>query len=589
MNANAPKGGAARQMALGTFDNFNMVVDGVKGTLVFGIDLNYDTLLAPALDEVSSAYGLIAEAVSHPDDFSSASFQLRPQAKWHDGKSITVDDVIFSFQTFTILSPQVAAAYVHVVKVEQTGEREITFTFDGPGNRGLPGALGQLVVLSKHWWEGTDDSGKKRDIGSTTLEPPLGSGPYRIREFSAGRSIVYERVMDYWGASVNVNVGRDNFNELRVEYFRDASVALEAFKTDSFDWRIENSAKSWATAYDFSAIADKRVLLEEFPINNIAMMQAFAFNIRRAKFRDPRVRLAFNYAFDFEGMNKQIFFGQYKRIASYFEGTDLASSGLPRARARTAEHRARGGSREVFKKRTAIRSAAIRPRCVTIMREAIRLFRQAGYEARDQRLLDGKTGEPFTVEFLGNAPPFERIFLFYKPRLSAWVSPSRFARSTRRNTRAGCATGIPISWCLRWGNRCLPGNELRGVSGSQAADQPGADNVIGIKNPAVDAMIDQGHLREQRNEELVASARALDQNLLGVHYVVPQWGYGKIRTSGWGRFAIPSRCPNMAFLAFPTLWWWDATKRRRSEPGSPAAVRRHSVAPRLSSARCRTD
>ena len=226
-----------------------------------------------------------------------------------------------------------AAYYRHVVKVEKTGDREITFTFDAPGNRELPQIVGQLMVLPKHWWEGTDKNGNKRDISATTLEPPLGSGAYRIKEFSAGRSVVYERVKDYWGAELNVNVGRDNFDELRFEYFRDTTVALEAFKGDTVDWRTENSAKNWATAYDFPAVKDRRVVLEEFPDQQ-----------RR---RDAGVRLqhpprqvpgpagaarAFNYAFDFEEMNKQIFFGQYKRIASYFEGTELAASGLPAGR-----------------------------------------------------------------------------------------------------------------------------------------------------------------------------------------------------------------------------------------------------------------
>ena len=281
---------------------------------------------------MSTEYGLLAEAVSYPDDFSSASYRLRAEAKFHDGKPVTPEDAIFSFYAFKKYSPQFAAYYRHVVKVEKTGDREITFSFDSPGNRELPQIVGQLTVLPKHWWEGTDNNGTKRDIGATTLEPPLGSGSYRIKEFSPGRNIVYERVKDHWGKDLNVNVGGANFDELRFEYFRDSTVALEAFKGDTVDWRNENSAKNWATAYDFPAVNEKRVILEEFPINNFGLMQAFAFNIRRGKFQDPRVRLAFNYAFDFEEMNKQIFFGQYKRITSYFQGTELASSGLPTGR-----------------------------------------------------------------------------------------------------------------------------------------------------------------------------------------------------------------------------------------------------------------
>ena len=258
VNANAAKGGRVRQTALGSFDNFNMVVAGVKGSLATRIDLIYDTLFVSALDEVSSEYGLLAEAVSYPDDFSSASFRLRVEAKWHDGTPVTPDDVIFSYDAFKKYSAQHAAYYRYVTKVEKTGDREITFTCEGPGSRDLPQIVGELTILPKKWWEGTDKEGKKRDVSSTTLEPPLGSGPYRIKDFSAGRNIVYERVKDYWGSAVNVNVGRDNFDELRFEYFRDTSTALEAFSADTVDWRTENSAKNWATAYAFPAVNDKK-------------------------------------------------------------------------------------------------------------------------------------------------------------------------------------------------------------------------------------------------------------------------------------------------------------------------------------------
>src|SRR5207302_8165076 len=324
VNPSAPKAGSVRLMALGTFDNFNEVVAGLKGSIAAGAGMISDTLLVSALDEVSTEYGLLAEAVSHPSDFSSAAFRLRAAARHHDGKPITVDDVIFSMEAFKKHSPGLAAYYRHVAKIEQTGEREVTFVFDGPGNREMPLILGQLNVLPKHWWEGTDASGRKRDVSATTLEPPLGNAAYRIKDFVAGRTVVYERVKDYWGKDLNANVGRDNFDELRFEYFRDSTVALEAFKADHLDWRTENVAKNWATAYDFPAVKEKRMVLEEFPQRSRGIMQAFAFNTRRDKFKDPRVRRAFNFAYDFEEMNKQIFFGQYTRIKSYFEGTELA-------------------------------------------------------------------------------------------------------------------------------------------------------------------------------------------------------------------------------------------------------------------------
>src|SRR6266508_478980 len=415
---NAPKGGSVRLMAIGTFDNFNEVVSGLKGSIAAGAGMISDTLLASALDEVSTEYGLVAEAVSHPSDFSSATFRLRAAARHHDGKPITVDDVIFSMQAFKKHNPGMAAYYRHVAKIEQTGEREVSFVFDSPGNREMPLILGQLNVLPKHWWEGTDAAGRKRDIGATTLEPPLGNGAYRIKEFVAGRTVVYERVKDYWGKDLNVNVGRDNFDELRFEYFRDATVAIEAFKADHIDWRTENSAKNWATAYDFPAVKDKRVLLEEFPIRDRGIMQAFAFNTRRDKFKDPRVRRAFNFAFDSEEMNKQIFFGQYTRIKSYFEGTELASSGLPQGQELAILEAVRDRvPPEVFSAAYTNPVSGSPDKVRANLREAVRLMKEAGYEVRDHRLVNVKTGEPLTVEFLSEDPSFERVILFYKPSL----------------------------------------------------------------------------------------------------------------------------------------------------------------------------
>src|SRR5262245_17788006 len=290
VNPRAPKGGNVRQIGLGTFDNFNLVVGAVKGSPAAGLDLIYDTLMVSALDEVSTEYGLLAEGVTFPDDFSFATYRLRPNARWHDGTPVTPEDVIFSFAAFRENNPRYSGYYRHVVKSEKTGDRDITFTFDQPGNRELPQIVGQLTVIPKHWWEGTDKTGKKRDVSQTSLEPPLGCGAYRIKDFTPGRTITYERVADYWGKDLPVNIGRDNFQELRFEYFRDSTVAIEAFKADQIDWRTENSARNWATAYDFPAVKDKRVLLEEFPIRSSGGMQAFAFNLRRQKFQDWRVR-----------------------------------------------------------------------------------------------------------------------------------------------------------------------------------------------------------------------------------------------------------------------------------------------------------
>jgi len=564
VNADAPKGGTVRQVALGTFDNFNVVVEGVKGSLATGIGFIYDTLLVSSLDEVSTEYGLLAEAVSYPDDFSSASYRLRAEAKFHDGKPVTPEDAIFSFNAFKKYSPQFAAYYRHVVKMEKTGDREITFTFDSPGNRELPQIVGQLMVLPEHWWEGSDENGNKRDIGATTLEPPPGSGAYRSKEFSPGRNIVYQRVKDYWGGGLNVHIGRDNFDELRFEYFRDTTVAIEAFKADTVDWRTENSAKNWATAYDFPAVNEKRVLLEEFPLNNIGLMQAFAFNVRRAKFQDPRVRLAFNFAFDFEEMNRQIFFGQYKRIASYFEGTELASSGVPAGRELEFLDTVRDKlPPELF---TTPYSNPVGGNPVAVrgnLREAVRLLKEAGYEVRNERLVNSKTGEPFTVEFLAEDPSFERVFLFYKPsldRLGITVAVRTVDDAQYENRRRNWDFDIVTT---SWGQSLSPGNEQRGYWGSQAADQPGSLNLVGIKNPAIDAMIDHLIFAKSR-PDLVAATKALDRVLLWNHYVVPQWFYGKVRSARWDRFGHPDPLPKYGTSAFPTVWWWDAEKAAKT-------------------------
>ncbi len=560
VNPNAPKGGVVRQSTIGTFDNFNIVVAGVKGSLAVGTELLTDSLMISALDEVSAEYGLLAEGASYPDDYSSVTYRLRPGARWHDGQPVTPRDVIFSFEAFRKHHPQLAAYYRHVVKAVQTGEREVTFWFDQPGNRELPQIVGQLNVMPQHWWEGADKAGNTRDIGSTTLEPPLGCGAYRIKDFVAGRWVAYERVPDYWGKELPVNIGRDNFDEIRFEFFRDTTVALEAFKADQMDWRTETSAKNWATAYDFPAVREKRVVLEEFPVRSVGIMQAFAFNTRREKFKDARLRRAFNFAFDFEEMNKQLFFGQYKRIASYFEGTELASSGLPTGlELEILEPLRAEVPPDVFTKPYSNPVGGSPEAVRANLREAIRLLREAGYEVRNQRLVDAKTGEQYEVEFLAADPSTERYILFFKPSLERLgitvnvrtVDDAQFENRLRQWDFDIITTSWPES--------LSPGNEQRGYWGSQAADQPGSRNLIGIRNAAIDKLIDRVIFATSR-ADLVAATRALDRVLLHHNFVVPQWTYGKLRTARWDRFGRPEKLPEYGMSAFPTIWWWDAAK-----------------------------
>jgi microcin C transport system substrate-binding protein len=560
VNAAAPQGGSVRQIAFGTFDNFNMVVSGVKGSLANGLELVNESLTTPALDEVSTEYGLLAEAISFPDDRSSVTYRLRANARWQDGQPVTPEDVIYSLDVFKKNSPQLAAYYRHVTKAEKSGEREVTFVFDGPGNRELPQIVGQLTVLPRHWWEGTDAKGRKRNVAETTLEPPLGSGPYKLKDYAPGRTIVYEKDPNYWGKGINVTVGTNNFGQIRYEYFRDTTVALEAFKADAVDWRTENSAKNWATSYDFPAVREKKVVLEEFPIRNVGVMQGFAFNIRRSKFQDARVRRAFNFAFDFEEMNRQLFYGQYHRITSYFEGTELASSGLPQGKELEILNTVRDEvPPDVFARPYSNPVGGDPVKVRENLREALKLFREAGYEIKNARLVNAKTGEPYSVEFLADDPTIERLVLFYKPslnRIGIGVNVRLVDSAQYENRLRQWDFDIVTA---SWGESLSPGNEQRGYWGSRAADEPGSRNIVGIKNPAVDKLIERIIFAKDR-DELVAATKALDRVLLWNFYVVPQWTYGKVRTARWDRFSHPENMPKYGLSAFPTIWWWDEAK-----------------------------
>jgi microcin C transport system substrate-binding protein len=563
VNPQAPKAGAVRLVALGTFDNFNQVMAGLKGMLAAAAGTICDTLMVPSLDEASTHYGLIAEAVSHPANFASASYRLRAAARHHDGKPVTVEDVIYSFEAYKKYSPFIGAFYRDVAKVEQSSEREVTFTLESPGNREMPLILGQLRVLPKHWWEGSDASGKRRDIGATTLEPPLGNGAYRIKEFVPGRSVTYGRVKDYWAKDLNVNIGRDNFDEIRFEYFRDPTVALEAFKADHADWRIENSAKNWATAYDFSAVNEKRVILERFPQRDRGLMRAFAFNTRRDKFKDARVRRAFNFAFDFEEMNKQFFFGQYKRVNSYFEGTELACSGLPQGEELSILEPLRDKvPPEVFTTPYANPVAGTSENVRANLREGMRLMREGGYEPRDHKQVNVRTGEALSVEMLNvTSDPMgaERFSLFYKSAL-ARLGIDATVRSVDDVQYENRLRDFDFDIIIAsWPQSLSPGNEQRDLWGSQAADAPGSRNYVGIKNPAVDALIERVIFAKSRGE-LVAATRALDRVLLWNHYVVPQFTDDKVSAARWDRFGRPGSLPEYGGAAFPTVWWWDAER-----------------------------
>jgi len=566
VNPDAPKGGLVRLSTQGGFDTFNVFLP--RGNLAPGLGLIYDTLKGSSLDEldISAQYGVIATETRSPDDYSWVEFKLNENARWHDGEPITAEDVVWSFETATEQDPRQKFYYQNVVSAEAISDHHVRFTFDAPGNRELPHIMGQLLILPKHWWQGTDADGNPRDISRGTLEPPLGSGPYRIKDFSPNRTISYERVEDYWAADLPVNVGTNNFDEIRYESFRDTAVLLEAFKADQYDWRTENSAKNWATGYDFPAAREGKVVQEVFEDKARGVMQAFVPNLRREKFSDPRVRKALNLAFDFESANRTVFFDQYKRIYSYFAGTELASSGLPEGRELEILEEVRElVPPEVFTTPYENPVGGSPQQMRTNLREAVRLLQEAGYRL-ENRTLVGPDGEPFTIEFIAEDPSSERYVLPYANNLRLiGIEMTTRVLDTPQYINRIQSRDFDMA-TLVWRQSLSPGNEQRDYWGSEAADRPQSRNYAGIKDEGVDALIDKVVFAKYR-EELVAATRALDRVLLANNFVIPQFYSGTVRTARWNRFSHPETMPDYS-VGFPTIWWYDEEKA--AQTGAPS-------------------
>jgi microcin C transport system substrate-binding protein len=561
VNPEAPKGGVARLSSGGaqTFDTFNPLLSrGVPGA---GLGLVLESLMTSSLDEqdISAMYGLLAEAMRYPEDLSSVTYRLNPAARWHDGEPVTADDVVWSFQKTIELSPYQADYYKHVVSAEATADNEVTFTFDETGNRELPHIVGQLMVLPRHWWEGADANGRQRDIAAGTLEPPLGSGPYRIARFTAGRSITYERVPDYWGADLAVNVGQNNFDEVRYEYYRDVTVQFEAFKADEFDYWWENQASRWETQYDFPAIADGRVKREEVELDQASgTMVGFFINVRRARFQDVRVRRALNYCFDFEELNRTQFYGKYQRVDSYFYGLPLRWEGLPQGRELEILEEVRDQvAPEVFTTEYANPVGGDPQRARENLRAAVDLFREAGYTLEGGRMV-GPDGQPFTIEVLLNGPTIERVVLPFQQALGR-IGVQMTVRPVDSNQFVSRVYGRDFDLVyLSLPQSTSPGNEQLSFFGSAAADQDSTPNYSGIKDPAVDALIQRIVFAPDR-ETLVAAVKALDRVLMWSQYVIPSYYRSADWIAYWDRFGHPDPYPRFS-IGFPTVWWWDEAK-----------------------------
>lgn len=566
VNPDAPKGGTLNQIAIGSFDSFNpFIVRGTPaaGLATFGGGLLYDTLMDQSPDEPGTAHALIAEAVRYPADFSSVTYRLNPEARWHDGEPVTVEDVIWSFETLTELHPQWSAYYKNIVSAEQTGDGEVTFTFDQTGNRELPNIVGDLTILPKHWWQGTDASGNKRDITQPTSEVPLGSGPYRIKSYDIGQSITWERVADYWGLDNPTRVGRYNYGEIRYVYLRDTNAAWEAFKKGGLDdWRLENMSRRWAEGYDFPAVKDGRVIRKTIDSGQVQSMQAYVLNNRLEKFQDRRVRKALTLAYNFEEMNRTLFFGLYERMHSYFENSELAAKGLPDERELAYLEPLRGQiPDEVFTEEFALPAYNDPGAARNYLREALGLLKEAGYELRGTTLVNAQTGEPFTIEFLGNDPMDNRTLEPFARQLQR-LGIQTEVRIVDTNQYIERMNGFEFEVVgLRYPGQSLsPGNEQRDFWSTTAADAPGSRNYSGIKNPAIDQLIDDIVYAPDR-ESLVAATRALDRVLLWEYYVVPQWYKSEDWLAYWDKLQMPEKGP--AYNGIDPFSWW--TKSAEAE------------------------
>ncbi len=554
VNPRAPKGGAVRLQAIGTFDSFNPFI--VRGSPAAGIGRIYETLTTGAADEPFSEYGLLAERITVPEDRSWVAFTLRREARWHDGKPVTADDVIWTFETLvTKAVPFYRGYYGGVKTVEKLDDRTVRFTFASGGNRELPLILGQLVVLPKHYWA-------TRDFTRTTLEPPLGSGPYRIGTFEPGRHVEYQRVADYWGRDLPVNAGRDNFDRIRHDYYRDGTVSVEAFKAGAYDFRAENSSKNWAAAYDFPALRQGWVRKEEIPHDRSTGMQAFVMNTRRPLFQDRKVRQALAYAFDFEWSNRTLFYGQYKRNRSYFDNSELAASGLPGPAERAILARWRHRlPQEVFAKVYEPPATDGSGRIRANLRQGLKLLEEAGWsiDKTTRKLTHAATGRTMDFEILLVSPLFERVVLPFRKnlsRLGITVTVRTVDTAQYRRRLDGFDFDMVIG---SWGQSLSPGNEQREYWGSDFADRPGSRNLAGIRDPVVDELIEEVIHAPDRGS-LVNHVRALDRVLQWGHWVIPQWHIPYDRLVYWDMFGRPAATPTRG-VQFNT-WWVDAARAK---------------------------
>src|SRR5437870_3748131 len=555
VNPDAPKGGTMRLYAIGTFDTLNPFV--VKGVPAAGVGQIFDTLAVASEDEPSSEYGLVAEKIELATDKLSVLYTLRKEARFHDGTPMTPEDVVWTFETLrTKGAPSYRSYYGDVTKVEKEGERGVRFSFKSAENRELPQILGQMPVLSKAYWAG-------RDFEKTTLDPPLGSGPYKVESVDPGRAITYRRVPDYWAADLPVNKGRFNVDTIHYDYYRDATIALEAFKAGQYDVRLENSSKEWATGYDSPALRARLIKKEQIPNELPSGMQGFAFNLRRPLFQDPRVREALAYGFDFEWSNKNLFYGAYQRTRSYFDNSELAATGVPQGEELKILEKFRGHIPDAvftteYNPPKYDGSGNIRDG----LRAALKLLKEAGWTFKGEKLVNDETGQPFEFEILLVQPEFERIVLPVKKNLERMGINARVRTVDPAQYEKRMQTFDYDMAVVAFGASQSPGNELRDDFGSVAADEQGSQNVLGIKSKVVDELIEE-LIKSPDRASLVAHTHALDRVLQYGYYVIPHYHVAAFRVAYWDKYRRPAISPK--YTVGLDTWWVDPAAEQSVE------------------------
>ncbi len=543
----APKGGTMKFSAIGTYDTLNPFV--VKGVAAAGIGQIFDTLAVASQDEPGSEYALIAESIDLAPDKLSVLYSLRKEARFHDGSPMTPGDVVWTFNTLREKGhPMYRSYYGDVTEIAQEGERGIRFRFKSAENRELPQILGEMPVLSKAYWSG-------RDFAKTTLDIPLGSGPYKVDSLDPGRSITYRRVADYWGANLPVNRGRQNVDVIRYDYYRDGTIALEAFKAGQYDIRRENSSKSWATGYDSPALRQGLIKKEVIPNQLPSGMQGFGYNLRRPIFQDPRVRQALAYAFDFEWSNKNLFYDSYARTRSYFDNSELAATGVPQGEELKTLEKYRGKiPDEVFTKEYNPPKYDGSGNIRDGLRAALALLKEAGWIFKNEKLVNDKTGEPFAFEILLNDPQMERIVLplaknLERMGITARVRTVDVAQYEKRMETFDFDTAVVV-----FGQSLSPGNEQREYWGSKSADEPGSRNLLGIKSEVIDELTEE-LVRSPDRASLIAHTRALDRVLQYGYYVIPNFHLSAFWVAYWDKYRRPTISPKYG-IGLDT-WWVD--------------------------------